>query len=477
MVKLPRTKIIATIGPASDSQEAMKKLIIAGVNVFRINFSHGTYDDYLRSIKNIRKLSSELDKPVSIMCDFQGPKLRVGVFKERGGVTLARGQKFIITHKEILGTKEKVSGPFPNFYEYVSSGDKIYLNDGLLKLSVTEIKGKDVHCKVLEGGPLSDHKGINLPSSKKQFSVLTPKDKRDIDFAMKQGLDLFAFSFIQTHHDVERIREHLKSRDWEGLLICKIEKPEAVRDFKAILKLSDGILIARGDLGVEFDYEKVPPIQKDIIQLCNQNDKLVITATQMLETMVKNPVPTRAEVSDVANAVYDKSDAVMLSAETATGKYPLKTVKMMRKIADEVEKNKKSSYPEIYHNGHEDPTKIIASAATSTAEHLKAKAIVCHTMSGYTAKLLAKFHPSMPIIAFTPHEATFRKLVMYYAVYPILLPSVKNTDKMIANGQREAIKHDLCKPGDQIVIVAGEIEAQTGTNMMKIHVIDENLEE
>lgn len=464
----PRTKIIATMGPAISTKASLKKLVKAGVSVFRLNFSHGSLKDHERYVRLVNQVSKELGVPVGVLCDFQGPKLRIGRFEKPGGVILQPDQSFVIVGRDVRGTERFVSGPSPDFFRFVKRGEHIFLNDGLIRLSVEAIKGSDVHCQVIEGGNLSDNKGINLPSSSQEFKIPTPKDKSHVRFAVDQGLSLFAFSFIQTPTDVTNIRRYLKQLGWEGLLISKIEKPMAVENLDEIIQLSDGVLVARGDLGVEMQLEKVPRLQKEIIRQCNRNGKVVITATQMLESMVMSPRPTRAEVSDVANAVYDGTDAVMLSSETASGRYPLKAVAVMRAIVSEAEALGKKTTDSLSCEKLESIARVVTVSAVHAAEVLHANVIACHTQTGRTALWISKFHPTMPVVAFTPRRNSYYQMALFYGVIPVFLERPENVDEMIRKGDQALIRHRVCKKGDRVVLVFGEAQTVGSTNMIRI---------
>jgi pyruvate kinase len=463
-----KTKIIATMGPSLDSEKKLKQAIEAGANVIRFNFSHSDHKAYSRHIKLIQKISKVLHEPIGIMADIQGPKMRIGSFRDKGGVMLKRNAEFVVTTRDILGTDKIVSTTFKELKACVKKGDDIFLNDGLIKLNVKQVKTDDVICRVIEGGHLSDHKGINLPQTIQNIPVLTSKDKEDIQFSYNKGIGIFAFSFVQTESDLKKIKAYMKRLGGDVLIISKIEKPKAIENLDKIIDMSDGILVARGDLGVEVNLERVPLLQKQMIRSCNDKGKVVITATQMLESMVDNPVPTRAEVSDIANAVYDGTDALMLSAETASGKYPIESVKRMRSIASEVEQSRRFSGSDVGLFS-ENVAQVISSSAVHAAESVIAQAIVCHTDSGKTAWMISKHHPTIPLIAFTPNRRAYNRMTLFYGVKPILVKHYTSSEKMVEAGDTWLLKMKFCKKGDIVVIVAGELQTKGATNMIKIH--------
>ncbi|MDZ7319842.1 MAG: pyruvate kinase, partial [candidate division KSB1 bacterium] len=384
-----KTKIVCTLGPATHSEAMISRLIQAGMNVARLNFSHGSHAEHLKMIKTIRRMAARLGQPIAILQDLQGPKLRVGKMKN-GAIELKKNQLIVITTEEILGDEYRISTTYKQLPDDVRPGDKILLDDGLLQVEVMEIKDRQVHCRVLEGGKLSDHKGINLPGIDISQPSLTEKDRADLEFGINNGVDLVAMSFVRQADDVRQVKEIIYQQQKDILVIAKLEKPDAILHLKAILQEADGVMIARGDLGVELPLPKVPSLQKQIIRLARRLGKPVITATQMLESMRFNSRPTRAEVSDVANAIFDGTDAVMLSAETATGNYPIETVEMMAKIITEAEKEREHLFsPQRF---RDERTQSIADAishsACEAAEYLKVKAIVAFTKSGFTARMV-----------------------------------------------------------------------------------------
>lgn len=468
-----KTKIVCTLGPASNSEAMISRLIQAGMNVARLNFSHGTHAEHHQLITTIRRVAARLDQPLAILQDLQGPKLRVGKIKN-GSVELKKHQTVIITTEEILGDENRISTTYKQLPDDVRPGDKILLDDGLLQLKVMKIVDRQVHCQVLEGGQLSDHKGINLPGINISQPSLTEKDRDDLEFGIKSGVDLVAMSFVRQPNDIRQVKEIIHQHQKDIMVIAKLEKPDAILHLKPILQVSDGVMIARGDLGVELPLPRVPSLQKQIIRLARRMGKPVITATQMLESMRFNSRPTRAEVSDVANAIFDGTDAVMLSAETATGNYPIETVKMMAQIIAEAEQDRE--YLLCPQRFDDDRTQSIADAishsACEAAEYLKVKAIVAFTKSGFTARMVAKYRPQTQIIAFSPLRLVERQLNLSWGVLPLKMNFLKNTDEIIRQTERILLERNLVKAGEVIIILLGSpVFAKGTTNLMKIHIV------
>ena len=453
---MQKTKIVCTIGPASESKEILEKLVNAGMNVARINFSHGDYEEQSNRIQTIKMVREELNVPVALMLDTKGPEIRIGKF-ENGGITLEHGDTFTLLNADILGDKEKVSVSYKNLANEISVGTTILINDGLIECRVEEIKDKDVICKVINGGKLTDRKSINIPNSKINLPSLTQKDISDIKFGIQNEFDYIAASFIRKPEDVMNIRKILKENNGESIkIISKIENREGVDNFDKILEVSDGIMVARGDLGVEIPMEEVPILQKQFIQKCCLAGKPVITATQMLETMVNSPRPTRAEVSDVANAIYDQTSCIMLSAETAAGKYPVECVNTMNKIAKTVEANIK--YWKRSVRRQEDIEEMnyelnLNHSVTNTARDMKADVIFAYTQTGDTPRMLASFLPECPIYAITSTKKTYEQLALVWDVIPILVEE-NEPDTMIHNGIQKAKELGYVHEG-QIAVIAG----------------------
>lgn len=469
-----KTKIVCTIGPASNSYEKIEKLIQEGMDVARLNFSHGNYVKHHQVIENIRQASLKTTKPVAILQDLGGPKIRIGEI-EKEPIFLKEGSSFILTNREVPGDEQEVSVTFPSLPQKVKRGDCIFLADGTLELKVKELTSTDIICWVVRGGKLSSHKGVNIPNISMDIPSLTEKDYQDILFGIKNRVDFIGLSFIRNAEDVLRARKILKENRAEDIsLIAKIEKKEAIDNLEEIIEVSDGIMIARGDLGVEIPLENVPLVQKDIIKRCNFVGKPVITATQMLMSMVNVPRPTRAEVTDVANAILDGTDAVMLSEETAVGNYPLEAVKTMNKIALRVEQaiDYKKILTERSLSVKPTNPDAISHATCQVAMDLKAKAIVTFTLSGSTARMVSRYRPSVPIIAASTRDSTVRKLALSWGVYPFKSDELENTDDMIEKSKKIALKTGLANPGDKIVITAGiPFKIPGTTNLLKVETL------
>lgn len=468
---MPHTKIVATLGPASDSPAAIHQLLLAGVDVFRLNASHSTQAEHAARIAAIRQATAELGCRACILLDLQGPKIRLGRFAG-GGCRLGTGGVFTITSEPVLGDCRRAATTYTNFPADVRPGDRVLLADGIIELRVLDVAGPDVRTEVISGGPISDHKGINLPGVAVSLPSLTDKDLDDLRFGVAQGIDLVALSFVRTGDDVYRLRHFLAGMQAGPLpVVAKIEKPEAWENIDSILEAADGVMVARGDLGVEIALEKVPRIQKSIIRRARRRGKFAITATQMLESMIENPTPTRAEVSDVANAIYDGTDAVMLSAETSVGKYPVEAVKFMARIAAETENSiRKNGFQELAAGPNPTNAEILADAAYHAARDAKVAAIVVFTATGSSARLVSRFRPPVCIYAMTPRENVGRQLMVNYAVSPVLAPDVASTDEMLAQMDRVLTERGCLKAGDTVVFLAGQPVGRPGTtNLMKMH--------
>ncbi len=470
-----RTKIVATIGPASDSVEVLEQLLHQGVNVARLNFSHGTHEEHEQRIVNIRRASAATGIPVAIMVDTKGPEIRTKTV-EGGKVSLDHGQTIILSVGDFVGNADKVAITYDSLAEDVKTGDRILIDDGLIELQVTEIRQQDVVCKVINGGILKNNKGINLPGITSKLPSITEKDEQDILFAIEQGVEFIAASFIRKAVDVLHIYDILERHHSSIQVISKIESNEAVDNLDEILEVSAGIMVARGDLGVEIPPEQVPLVQKTIIKKCNLAGKPVVTATQMLDSMQRNPRPTRAEASDVANAILDGTDAIMLSGETAAGDFPVDAVRMMAQIAEAIEFS--DVYQEVLRQ-HEyvntdtqSITGALSQAVANAGTRLSAKAIVTSTSSGYTARMVSKYRPCSQIIAVTPNPIVSRQMLLSWGVLPVLGQETRSTDEMFRVAIDAAMQSDGIKSGDLIIITAGVPVGQRGsTNLMKIHII------
>jgi pyruvate kinase len=446
-------------------------MIAAGMNVARLNFSHGLHSEHQKVIDHIRSLSKEMNRPVGILLDLQGPKIRTGRLKEGKPVLLKRSTVVTITTRDVEGGPEGViSCTYKRLPRDVHEGDSILIDDGMIELRVLYAEKDAVTCKVIQGGVLKEHKGINLPGIPVSVPSLTEKDKRDLEFGIRAGVDYVALSFVRYAKDVKRIQAILAERKVAIPVIAKIEKPEAVSDLDSIVASADGVMIARGDLGVEMKPEEVPAIQKRIIKKAIAANKLVITATQMLENMIENPVPTRAEASDVANAIIDGTDAVMLSGETAVGKYPVKTVKMMSRIAAVTESSAFMHYNLPFERDPKDlVAHAIAQSAVAILQELDAKAIVVFSVSGKTTKLISKQRPAKPVFSFSPEIEVYNRLSLIWGITPFRIPSIDDAKKIIEAGLGVLLNRKLLKKEDLIIIVTGLALKKGSTNMMKIH--------
>jgi pyruvate kinase len=468
-----RNKIVATVGPASCSKEMLLALMEAGADVFRLNFSHGQHDALTETVALIRQISRNRRRAVAILGDLQGPKIRTGMMRD-DVMTLTSGESVVITTADVLGEDGVIPTTYNALPQDVSDGDRILLDDGLLELQVEKISGEQVHCRVLVGGQLKNRKGMNLPGVAVSAPALTEKDLADLEFCIEQELDFLALSFVRTAAEVIELKKLLAQRGVSIQVIAKIEKPEAVEAFTEILAAADGIMVARGDLGVEINSEKVPLIQKRIIRQCNLAGKPVITATQMLESMVNNPRPTRAETSDVANAILDGTDAVMLSAETASGDYPCEAVEMMVRVAVDVERDPQLKeqffHPLLETCGTRSLTEAIGQAACRVAENVGAAAILAFTQTGSTAALVAKYRPPMPVYAVTPTLAVRRRMALYAGVRSIRVDIEGDTEAQIRSVDAAVIDAGVLNKGDIVVITMGSPLSDSGTtNLLKVH--------
>ncbi len=471
-----RAKIVATLGPASNTEPVFRELVRAGVDVVRLNFSHGTHQEKLALIQMIRKVSREERKPLCILGDLQGPKIRTAKLKDHQAVLLKAGQRLTITPREVPGTASLVGTTFKTLAENVEQGSRILLSDGLIELRVHEIVGDDVVCEIVNGGMLGENKGINLPGIAVRVPSLTEKDTDDLEFALKNGVDAIAVSFVRTAEDVRLVRNRVSAYGGETWIIAKLEKPQAIEHLDAILTVSDAIMVARGDLGVEVPPEKVPAIQKHIIRRAAEFRKPVITATQMLESMIDNPRPTRAEVSDVANAVYDGTDAVMLSGESAVGKYPVAAVSMMARIVADAEHHIKeqAAYEPRTRGTHLSISETICEATAHAAEDLDLRGIAVLTESGATARQLSKYHPATPIFALSPSEVAINRMSMLWGTTPIRCPKVNTAEAMVECAESLLEQNRHVRPREVIAIIAGTRTKSGSTNFLRLHVMGDH---
>ena len=470
-----RTKIVCTIGPASREPAMLAQLMAAGMDVARLNFSHGGQEVHGENIRRIRAAAAETGKPVAILTDLQGPRLRVGKMPAEG-LPLRAGEEIILTTEPIVGQPGRVPVQYGKLPQAVGKGDSILIDDGLIELETLRTADREVLCRVVTGGLLQTNKGINLPRASLAIPAITDKDRDDLRFVLEQQVDWVALSFVRTAEEVLDLKAligELSSSEHCPPVIAKIEKPEAVENIEAIIAAADGIMVARGDLGIETSPEAVPMVQKMIITRCNAAGKPVITATQMLDSMIRNPRPTRAEASDVANAILDGTDAIMLSGETAVGQYPLRAVQTMARIAEQAEQALASCAERgIVPSRAAGIAEAVSHATCETARDLNAAAIIAPTVSGYTARTLSRFRPCCPIVAVTPSPVTQRQLMLYWGVYPLLSRRSDSTDEVIAEAVRAAQEHGFVGQGDVVVVTAGAAGSAPGTtDLMKVHIV------
>ncbi len=465
-----RTKIVATVGPACRTPQLLKKMVVAGMSVARLNFSHGSYDEHAETVAMLRSVSEELDYPITLLQDLQGPKIRVGQLPD-GSITLSKGERLtLVPVATYSGEPSTVPIDYPNLAEEAHSGTRVLLDDGLLELRVDEPVDNGVICTVVEGGQLKSRKGVNVPELRLTLPSLTEKDERDLEFGLAQGVDLVSLSFVRDAEDIRQLKRLLAERGADLPVIAKIEKPQAIEDLEAITDECDALMVARGDLGVEMRPEKVPMLQKRIIKMCNRKGKPVITATQMLESMTESPVPTRAEASDVANAIIDGTDAIMLSGESAVGKFPVQAVAMMARIATDIEP---ALGPSDYPPPAQDDTQAISKALNAVGEVMALRCIVTYTLSGYTALLTARERPRSTVLAITPEREIYHRLNLLWGVRPLLLSEkIEAAEEFVSRAEHYVKKLKIAAPGDKIAVVGGvPMSTSGGTNFMKIHTV------
>ncbi len=468
-----RTKIVATVGPAIANPEMLRAVIEAGATTLRLNFSHGTHEDHQRAIQLIRQISYELHQPVGILQDLQGPKIRLGKFED-GPITLKRGDPFILTSRQVPGTQEISSVTYPLLADEVPDGSIILLDDGRVEMKVESVDQatKSLHCRVVVGGPLSNAKGVNFPGVYLSIKALTDKDRIDLKFGLAQGVDWIALSFVRNPQDVIEINEIISAAGKSTPVIAKIEKHEAIEQMEDILSLCDGVMVARGDLGVELPAEEVPMLQKRLISTANRLGIPVITATQMLDSMVNSPRPTRAEISDVANAILDGTDAVMLSNEAAVGNYPVEAVATMARIAERIDQERSLNQEPTVGTAERSIPNAISQAVSQIAHQLKAKAILTLTKSGSTARNVSKFRPNIPILAVTPHMEVARQLQMVWGVHPLMVVNFPSTSQTLQASLNTAQEQGLVVEGDLIVRTAGTLQGVSGsTDLIKVEIV------
>lgn len=470
---MKKTKIVCTLGPSSCTKEVISAMYDAGMNVCRLNFSHGTHEEHAAKIKIIKELREERGIPLPILLDTKGPEFRTGRY-ENGKITLKSGDEFTFTTEQIIGNEKKVSVNYPYLCEVLKKGDTILLNNGLMSFTVTEVTDKDVKTVVIDGGETRDHKSMFFPNKELKLDFLSEQDKSDILFGIEQGIDFIALSFVSEEKNITEVRNFLKANHGEGIdIIAKIENTSGVKNLESIVKASDGIMVARGDLGVEMPYETIPNTQKRMIDVCRILGKRCITATEMLESMIHSPRPTRAEISDVANAVYDGTSAVMLSGETAAGDYPVEAVKAMAKIVEQAEKN--DEYLQVIPENEfviSSPVQALSHSACTLAKDLGAKAIVVCTHTGMTARMVSRFRPQIPIIGLTTNEKSFRKLALSWGVVPMMIDEFNSVDVLFYFAKESARKSGLVKRGEKVVLTGGTPTGKGGnTSLISIDVL------
>jgi len=465
-----RTRIVCTLGPATDTEEKIGALIEAGMDVARLNFSHGTHESHAQLLNNVRRAAQKRGAQIAVLQDLQGPKMRLGRM-ERGSVTLRSGETVTITSEDVLGTPQRLSTSYEALPQDVGPGDRIMLDDGLCELRVQSATGTEVQCEVVTGGELGDHAGMNLPGVKVSAPAVTEKDLVDLRFGIEQQVDYVALSFVRRAEDVLQVKRILSERRADIHVVAKLEKPEALDHLDAIIDAADAVMVARGDLGVEAGPEEVPAMQKTIIRKCRQHRVPVITATEMLESMITRPRPTRAEASDVANAIYDATDAVMLSGETAAGQYPVESVVMMRRIAAAAEQTMLKQDELAEATGERlSFADAVSRAACQAASDVGAKAVIAATHSGWTARQASKWRPRAPIIAATPFAEVARRVSLYWGVWPLVVPSYDSVEEMMQRLDARILEEKLLSVGDTVVIIAGTPIGRRGTtNLMRLH--------
>ena len=469
-----KTKIICTIGPASESAEKLRELMLAGMNVARFNFSHGSHKEQLVKYNRVLKVRKELGLPVATLLDTKGPEIRLRDF-EGGKVELVSGQQFILTTEEIMGTAQKATISYKNLKNDIKVGTTILIDDGLIEMTVEEIRGEEIVCRVINGGFVSNHKGVNVPGAILSMPYISEVDLADIVFGVEHGFDFIAASFVRTREDIQEVRKIVEDRGSKIKIIAKIENMQGIQNLEEIINVADGIMVARGDMGVEIPLEEVPILQKKMIKMAVAQGKHVITATQMLESMIKNPRPTRAEATDIANAIYDGTTAIMLSGESAAGLYPVEAVKTMSRIAERAEQDidYRGRMQRVKEDRQETPdiTTAISYATCSVASDLKAAAIITVTMSGFTANMIARYKPGCQIIGCTLDEKVYRQLNLLWGVNPVMIQKEQTTDALFEEAVFKAKQAGLVKTGDTVVITAGVPLGVVGKTDM-IHVVE-----
>ena len=468
-----RAKIICTLGPSCNSEMMLRDLMRQGMDVARLNFSHGSHEEHGRVIERVRRAAEREKRSICILQDLQGPKIRTGILQDHSPVLLSAGSRVTITPREIAGTEKIISTTFKELSREVEPGARILLSDGLIELRVVWVRGAEVECEVVNGGQLGEHKGINLPGVALSIPALTEKDRVDLEFGLKHGVDMVAVSFVRSAADVGIVKQLIAEQGSDLPVIAKLEKPQALDNLEDIFEIADGVMVARGDLGVEMPPEKVPVIQKHVIQRSEQWRKPVIIATQMLESMIENPRPTRAEASDVANAIFDGTDVVMLSAETATGLYPREAVAMMARIIVEAEGNQPDQAPPRRRREKHSFTiaEAICESISHAAEDLHMGAIAVFTESGNTARMISKYRPKAPVYAFTQVLTVCNRMNLLWGVNPVWHRQTHNADSMVTAAEQELLRQKRVKAGDVLGVVAGTQMASGSTNFMRLHTV------
>lgn len=472
-----KTKIICTLGPATDDPQVLEKMILAGLDVARFNFSHGAYEDHEKRLEELVELRNKLNMPIATLLDTKGPEIRLGDFENTNGVEIKDGDKFVLTTKECLGTKERCFVNYDGLTGDVKKGTTILINDGLISMTVDKVKGSDIHCTVVDGGLLTNHKGVNVPGVELKMPYLSARDMADLQFGKEHDFDFIAASFVRNATDITILRNYTDAIGWKNVkIIAKIENSQGVDNIDDIIAASDGIMVARGDMGVEIHFELIPSIQKMIIQKVYKAGKIVVTATQMLESMITNPRPTRAEITDVANAIYDGTSAIMLSGESAVGKHPVEAVEAMASIARTTEQDIdyvsrfNKFYPE---SGAKDITSAISHATVTTSHDLNASAIITVTKSGTTARMISKFRPYTSIVGATIDDKVWRQLNLSWGVTPVKCEVKNNTDELFDHAVEVTYKAGLIQKGETVVITAGIPLGISGTtNMLKVQEVN-----
>ena len=473
-----RTKIICTLGPATDEPEVLKNLFLAGMNVGRLNFSHGNYDDHYRRAEEFKKIREELKCPAALLLDTKGPEIRIKKFKT-GKVVLEKGKTFTLTTDEVEGDEERVSVTYKDLPLDLTKDNRVLIDDGLIELKVLSIRGADIICEVLNGGEIGDRKGVNVPGVTIKLPFMNDNDRNDILFGIKNDFDFVAASFVRSADDIKEMKDFIVSNGGSFIkIISKIENQDGVKNIDEIIRVSDGIMVARGDMGVEIPFEDIPQLQKIIIKKSLSAGKPVIIATQMLESMIKNPRPTRAEITDVANAIYDGTSAIMLSAETSVGDFPVLTVETMAKIASKTEMdiNYRRMLEHTYINITKNVTDAISYATCSIAHSLDASAIITITKSGHTSRMISRYRPSCKIIASTPLRKVYNQLALSWGVFPVMTPETETTDETFENAVKSAAAENMVSDGELVVITGGMPVGISGTtNMIKLHIVGDIL--